>query len=158
MDSSIVSKEIPLSIDGFTLTPLKLIGGDKGRVMHGIKATDDTYAGFGEAYFSEVLQTHIKGWKRHNRMVLNLVVPVGAIKFYVFDDRVDSPTKGQHLSIVLGTDHNYSRLTIRPGLWVAFEGVGEGQNLLMNFASIPHDPTEADAIPLGTEGFPVLPC
>lgn len=148
------------TMEGVTLTPLKLIPGDKGRVMHGVKATDETFAGFGEAYFSEVHSGVTKGWKRHNRMTLNLVVPVGAIRFFVFDDREGSATNGQLATFTLGADTgdaaDYARLTVQPGLWMAFQGVGQTQNLLMNFASIAHDPTEADAVPLGHEGFPVI--
>lgn len=143
-------------VKGLSLTELKIIGGDKGRVLHGIKASDPTFHGFGEAYFSEVLPSQVKGWKRHNRMVLNLVVPVGAIKFYVFDDRDDSATQGQLTHVTLGPVHHYARLTVEPGLWMAFQGIGEGQNLLMNFASIAHDPTEADALPIDDSKFPVI--
>lgn len=143
-------------VKGLSLTDLKIIGGDKGRVMHGIKASDDTYHGFGEAYFSEVIGGQVKGWKRHNRMVLNLVVPVGAIRFYVYDDRVGSETNGKLVQVTLGPAETYARLTVEPGLWMAFEGIGQGQNLLMNFASIAHDPTEADALPIDDPKFPPL--
>lgn len=151
MDAIIEFVEEITSISGVAVTPLKIIGGDKGRVFHGIKAIENSYAGFGEAYFSEVLYKQAKGWKRHNRMVLNLVVPVGAIKFHLFDQQ-----SGIYSTLTLGVDHLYARLTVQPGLWMAFEGIGEAQNLLMNFASIAHDPTEADAVPLSTQGFPLL--
>ncbi|MDP8916382.1 MAG: dTDP-4-dehydrorhamnose 3,5-epimerase, partial [Pseudomonadota bacterium] len=42
----------------------------------------------------------------------------------------------------------YGRLTIPPGLWMAFGGVGGGLNLLLNLASIEHDPAEADSRPI----------
>lgn len=140
-------------MQGVTLTPLKLIPGEKGAVMHGIKATDTTYAGFGEAYFSQVFSGVVKGWKKHNRMTLNLVVPVGAIRFVVCDFREGSATYGQFQDYVLGPEVEYARLTVEPGLWMAFQGVGQGLNLLMNFASIAHDPTEADALPLEHDQF-----
>ena len=37
---------------------------------------------------------------------------------------------------------NYKRLTIPPGLWVAFEGIGMNLNLLLNIADLEHDPQE----------------
>jgi len=151
MDSLIQQLDDITLISGITLTPLKIIGGDKGRVFHGIKAIEDSYAGFGEAYFSEVLFSQVKGWKRHNRMVLNLVVPAGAIKFHVFDQQTN-----QLGVVTLGVEYQYARLTVQPGLWMAFEGIGGAQNLLMNFASIAHDPTEADSVPLSSDGFPDL--
>jgi dTDP-4-dehydrorhamnose 3,5-epimerase len=132
-------------MEGLTLSPLKLIPNEKGNVMHALKATDSTFVSFGEAYFSTVIHGIAKGWKRHNRMTLNLVVPAGAIRFVVVDDRGATP---EVFETVLGPEVNYQRLTVEPGLWVAFQGVGDGLNLLLNLASIPHDPTESDSLPL----------
>ncbi|KEK27742.1 MULTISPECIES: dTDP-4-dehydrorhamnose 3,5-epimerase family protein [Shewanella] len=130
-------------IEGVVVTPLKQILLDKGAVFHGIKSTDDTFYGFGEAYFSQANYSSIKGWKKHTKMNMNLIVPVGAIKFVIFDDRESSPTYGVYYDIVL-SDSNYYRLTIPAGLWVAFQGIGEHTNLLMNFSDILHDPTESE--------------
>ncbi|MUH96847.1 dTDP-4-dehydrorhamnose 3,5-epimerase [Aliivibrio fischeri] len=129
-------------INGVVVTPLKQIFLDKGSVFHGIKSTDDTFYGFGEAYFSQANYLSIKGWKKHTKMNMNLVVPIGAIKFVIFDDREFSPTNGLFFEIEL-SDKNYCRLTIPAGLWLAFQGTGKDINLLMNFADILHDPSES---------------
>ncbi|MEZ8631949.1 dTDP-4-dehydrorhamnose 3,5-epimerase [Vibrio lentus] len=134
-------------IDGVVITELKVIPSDKGSVLHGIKASESTFSGFGEAYFSEVNFSQIKGWKKHSRMNMNLVVPVGAIKFVVYDDRDFSPSRGSFFEIGL-SKANYFRLTIPSGLWFAFQGIGESTNLLMNFSDIPHDPLESNTIEL----------
>jgi len=44
--------------------------------------------------------------------------------------------------------NNYQRLTISPNLWVAFKGVSSTYNLILNIASIEHDPEEAINIDL----------
>ncbi len=82
-------------MEGVSLHPLKHITVPKGDIYHAMKSTDEGYCGFGEAYFSQIEQGQTKGWKRHNRMMLNLIVPVGAVKFVVYDDREGSATKGQ---------------------------------------------------------------
>ena len=133
---------------GVTLTPLKRIPTDKGDVLHALKSTDTGYCGFGEAYFSEIKHAEKKGWKRHNRMTLNIVVVSGEIRFHIFDDRPDSPTCGQTLQIDLSPVGNYQRLTIEPGLWLAFEGLAEGKSILLDIIPQPHDPCEADTKPL----------
>ena len=38
------------------LTPLKIIENPAGNILHAMKASDQGYAGFGEAYFSTVDQ------------------------------------------------------------------------------------------------------
>lgn len=132
-------------IDGVLLTPQKRIPHPKGDILHALKKSGPGYADFGEAYFSTVHYNVIKGWKRHQRVTLNLVVPVGVVRFVVYDDRPDSPTKGCFLDELIGDD-NYARLTVPPGLWVAFQGKGESLNLLLNIANEEHDPAEADNI------------
>ena len=129
-------------IEGVILTPLKQIVNPKGDLYHAMKQSDNGYKSFGEAYFSTVIKDEIKGWKKHTVMVLNLIVPIGAVEFIIYDDRIDSSTKNQFFSIILSQE-NYQRLTVPAGVWMAFRGIGEDLNMLLNIASIEHDPSEA---------------
>ncbi|ADV43945.1 hypothetical protein [Bacteroides helcogenes] len=130
-------------IEGVSLFPLKHIVVSKGDIYHAMKSTDEGYVGFGEAYFSHIEHGQAKGWKRHNRMTLNLIVPVGAVKFVVYDDRDGSETKGKFEEFIISPETNYQRLTVAPGIWMAFYGVGEGTSILMDIIPEPHDPDEA---------------
>ena len=126
-------------MDGVTLTPLKHIVLEKGDVLHALKATDDTYSGFGEAYFTQIKYGYIKGWKRHNKMTLNLVVIHGRVKFIVYDEVINLFDE-----IVLSPEENYQRLTLAPGLWMAFQGLSDGISTILDIIPNPHDPEEAD--------------
>jgi len=77
------------------------------------------------------------------KMTLNYAVPVGRIKFVLFDDRPDSPTRGEIQEIFMGPD-NYVLVTVPPMVWNGFKGVGPDASLVANCASIPHDPDEID--------------
>jgi len=127
-------------IDGVIITPLKIIDVQGGDVLHALKRDDHGFSGFGEAYFSTVNYGIVKAWKRHREMVLNLIVPVGEIRFVVFDDRDE---KSQYQEIVLSKKHYY-RLTVPPMLWVGFQGMDREPSILLNIASIPHMPAESD--------------
>lgn len=129
---------------GVTLHPLKHIVVAKGDIYHALKSTDEGYSGFGEAYFSQIEAGAIKGWKRHNRMTLNLIVPLGTIKFVLYDDREGSDTYGQFEEMIVSPTDNYQRLTVSPGLWLAFAGMGKGVSMLMDIIPEPHDSTETD--------------
>jgi dTDP-4-dehydrorhamnose 3,5-epimerase len=122
-------------LDGVILTPLKQIYNPKGDIFHAMKKSDEGYNGFGEAYFSTIHKNTIKGWKKHTKMTLNLVVPVGKIEFIVYNEI----TK-KFFNIVLSQD-NYQRLTVKPNLWMAFRGIEEN-SMLLNLASIEHDSNE----------------
>ena len=132
-----------VTIEGVIVTPLKQIYNPRGAVWHAMKCSDPGFDGFGEAYFSTIYHKDTKPWKKHLRMTLNFVVPVGKIRVVIFDDRPESPTKGEFFDITLSHE-NYQRLTIPAGLWVAFAGVGEDLNLLLNVANLEHDPLEIE--------------
>ncbi len=132
-----------INVEGVLLTPLKKIHHPKGDVFHGMKKSDPGFSGFGEAYFSTIHFEDTKPWKKHLEMVLNFVVPVGEIRFVIYDDRNESSTKGNFFDVVLGED-NYQRITIPAGVWVAFSGVGTKFNLLLNLANLEHDPNEIE--------------
>lgn len=134
-------------IDGLYMTKLKRISHPKGDIFHALKSSDKGFSSFGEAYFSCVNFNEIKGWKKHNEMVLNLIVPIGSIRFVIFDDRLQSKTNRQFTDVTLNQS-NYSRLTIPPGVWVAFQGKTDSVNLLLNVASIEHDQNESENLSL----------
>ena len=130
-------------IEGVLLTPLKRIPNPKGDIQHAMKRSSPGFVGFGEAYFSTVHPQEIKGWKRHRSATLNLVVPVGDVRFVIHDDRQSSKTQGLFHEVIVGSA-NYARLTVQPGLWVAFQGQSAAGNMLLNISNEEHDPTEAD--------------
>ena len=128
-------------MDGVILTPLKKIHHPKGDIYHAMKKSDHGYNGFGEVYFSTINKDDIKGWKKHLKMTLNIIVPIGKIKFVVYDIK----TKEFFSEVI--SSRNYQRLTISPGLWVAFQGM-QNENILLNIASNEHDPSEEENLTL----------
>ena len=129
------------------LTPLKRIPNPKGDLLHGMKESDPGYAGFGEIYITTVSHGETKGWKLHPRMTMNLIVPQGTVQFSLHDEHAATT-----VHVELGHE-NYQRLTVPPGVWMAFRGVGTAINMVINVASIEHDPAEAITAPL--ERFPL---
>lgn len=129
-------------IEGVSVTQLKRILHEKGDVYHAMKCSEESYHSFGEAYFSSINYADVKGWKKHNKMILNLVVPIGAVRFVIYDDRENSKTYQQFFEITI-SNKNYSRLTIAPGIWLSFQGIDKEINLILNLASIEHDPDES---------------
>ena len=133
----------PTMIDGVIITPLRQFVDERGKVMHMLRADSDVFQSFGEIYFSTVNPGAIKGWHVHRRMVLNYAVPVGQIKFVLYDDRAGSPTNGQVQEIFMGPDA-YALVTVPPLVWNGFKGIGTEPALVANCATIPHDPDEID--------------
>ncbi len=128
-------------IDGVQLTPLKQIVDERGAVLHMLRNDSGAFEKFGEIYFSLVNPGVVKGWHLHDEMTLNYSVPIGAIKIALYDERKNSKTHGELMELYLG-ERNYQLLTIPPGVWNGFKGLGAAPALVANCATIPHDPAE----------------
>ncbi len=128
-------------MDKIISTPLKKIFNSKGDIFHAMKKSDIGFDGFGEAYFSTVNKNDIKGWKKHTKMTLNIIVPLGEIEFIVYDEDTEE------FETIRLSMNNYKRLTVKPNLWLAFRGLGE-YNMLLNLASIEHNPDETETLEL----------
>jgi dTDP-4-dehydrorhamnose 3,5-epimerase len=126
-----------VALENILVSPLKRISTDGGDVMHALKSSDMEFNGFGEVYFSWVKPGAIKAWKCHKLMTLNLVVPLGEVRF-VFHL---SKGKDDYRSETIGAE-SYVRLTVPPGIWFGFQGIASGSSLLMNIADLEHDPDE----------------
>jgi len=140
-------------INGVITSPLEIISTKGGDVLHAMKANDQGYSGFGEAYFSKVESNAIKGWKRHNKMTLNLIVPTGSVRFVLYDDRESHDNANQFQEVNLTELDDYSRLTIPPMIWVGFQGLSSQTSLILNIANIEHSPQEVERKELNEINF-----
>lgn len=136
-------------IDDVKITPLRRIATPAGDVLHALKASASGFAGFSEAYFSEIHEGAIKNWRRHKRVTLNLVVPRGNVRFVICDDGAEL---SQFADCRIG-EENYARLTIPPGLWMAFRGEGPGTSLILDITNGEHDPNEVESRDLSDFAF-----
>ncbi len=128
-------------IKGVEIHPLRQIPDERGKVMHMLRRDDPWFSEFGEIYFSVVFPGAIKAWHLHTRMTLNYAVPSGRIKLVLYDDRDDSPTRGELQEIFTGED-GYALVSVPPGVWNGFKGIGTAPAIVANCATIPHDPDE----------------
>lgn len=131
---------------GLIISELNRIYNSKGDILHALKKSDSSFNNFGEAYFSFVKYNQIKGWKKHTKMTMNLIVPVGEIKFVLYDDRYKK--SDPNIKEVTIGQSNYKRLTIPPNIYVSFKGISKNINLILNIADMEHDSNESINIDL----------
>lgn len=131
-----------MKLDDIHITALQRFETAGGDVLHAMKQNDVGFAGFGEAYFSWVNPGAVKAWKRHTKMTMNLLVPVGRVRFVFRLDEV-SDFRVEEVGI-----DRYERITVPPGIWFGFQGLAESNSLVLNIASIAHDPNEVERLPL----------
>ncbi len=142
------------SIDGVLVTALRQIVDERGAVLHHMRRDAPEFTTFGECYFSEIVPGAVKAWKRHREQTQHLAVPIGRVRFVVYDDRESSPTLGEIQVVELGRPDDYNRLCIPRGLWYGFTCLSDRPALIANCADRPHDPDDAELRPEDDPGIP----
>jgi dTDP-4-dehydrorhamnose 3,5-epimerase len=131
-----------LTIEGVSLRLLNIFKDQRGQVMHMLRSDSKEFEGFGEVYFSKTNPKIIKGWKQHLKKNQLLTVPIGQVKFVLFDQRKNSPTYGDINEIIIGED-NYGLLRIPHSIIYAFQTISNKESLIVNFTDQPHSETNA---------------
>ena len=142
------------SIDGVLVTGLRQVVDERGAVLHHMRSDAPEFTTFGECYFSEMIPGAVKAWKRHREQTQHLAVPIGRVRFVIFDDRELSPTNGSLDVVELGRPDHYNRLRIPKGLWYGFTCLSDQPALIANCTDEPHDPTDTE---LRAEHDPRIP-
>ena len=132
-------------IDGMRVTSLARMPDERGAVLHMLRDDSETFERFGEVYFSTVYPGAIKGWHLHREMTLNYAVPIGMIKLVCYDDRSESPTRGNLVELHVG-ELNYVLVTIPPLVWNGFKGEGTATALVANCSTTHHTPNEIERL------------
>ena len=129
-------------------TKLKQFKLDEGDVFHALKANENEYKGFEEAYFSTINPYRIKAWKKHLKMTMNLIVPIGSVRFVFYDEK-----KNILKNIVIG-EQNYLRITVPPKIWFGFKCLSSYKSFILNISDKLHDQNEVERQPLSFLNFP----
>ncbi len=122
---------------GVTITPLTKIPDDRGCIFH--MATNKTIKKFGEIYFSTIYPGVVKAWHYHTKMTLNYCVIKGMIRLVV--------SQGKEFEEIYLGDRNYCLVTIEPGIYNGFMGMGTEEAIVANLTDIPHDKNEIKRFP-----------
>ncbi|MDG2159357.1 MAG: dTDP-4-dehydrorhamnose 3,5-epimerase [Gammaproteobacteria bacterium] len=138
-------------IDEIVITDLKRIPIPDGDILHGMKKTDDGYSDFGEIYFSYILKDKIKAWKIHKKMILNLIVPSGSVRFNFIQLNSDRLID-KRMEITVSSE-NYCRITVPPNIIFGFKGIGEDASIVANIADITHSDDEVKKIDINEFEF-----
>ena len=96
----------------------------------------------------------VKAWKRHRKQTQHLAVPIGRVRFVIYDDREGSSSQGTVNIVELGRPDNYHRLKIPRGVWYGFTCLSSRPALVANCADRVHDPDDAELRPEYDERFP----
>ena len=97
----------------YKINKLKKFDDERGSVLHGMKFDDNECFGIKEVYFSTVNYGFYKGWKKHQKMVLNLIVIEGQVLFYLADNEFSE------FKEIIICKNDLKRITIMPNQWLS---------------------------------------
>lgn len=121
-------------IDGLRVRTAKVIPDQRGRLGEIMRADDPAFTKFGQVYFTTTYPNVVKAWHFHKIQTDNFYVAKGLIKIGLYDERDDSPTKGQVNEIYLG-EHCPGVVTIPPGIQHGWMCVGDTEAYIINVVS-----------------------
>ena len=141
-------------IQGVKITDLPQHIDSRGAVFKYLDSDSSNFKSFGEAYFSIINEGVIKGWKFHKYASQNLAVPYGEVKFILFDNRIDSLTKGTFQELILNDSDKYNLLSLPCNIWYSFRCESKNIAILANISNVLHDPDESITLPIITTEIP----
>jgi dTDP-4-dehydrorhamnose 3,5-epimerase len=143
-------------IDGVRIREARTIADDRGTVC----VAYDPRWGFSEepmvyCYEVTIRPGAVKGWILHETYDDRLFLAAGSVRWAMFDDRPDSPTRGR-VSELFFDEHHRSLLRIPRGVWHAVQNVGNTDSRMVNFPTAPYDYESPDKtrLPIDTDRIP----
>ncbi len=125
-------------IDGVHIKQLKMMPDERGRLMEILRCDDPEFIGFGQVYMTTVYPGIVKGWHYHQKQVDNMTVVKGMLKLVLYDDRVDSPTRGEVNEFFIG-EYRPLMVQIPQGVLHGIKGVGTKEAILINVVTEPYN-------------------
>ena len=142
-------------IDGVKLKPLKIIPDERGRLMEILRCDDDLFEKFGQVYMTTTYPGVIKAWHFHKEQNDNMAVVQGMLKIVLFDNRADSPTRGEVNEFFLGK-HNPALLHVPKNVYHGWKCIGNEEAVVINTVTMPYNyqnpdehrlPFDSDEVP-----------
>jgi dTDP-4-dehydrorhamnose 3,5-epimerase len=118
-------------IHGVVTKELRVIPDERGRLMEILRSDDELFSKFGQVYLTTAYPGVVKGWHYHKRQTDHFVVVKGMIKLVLYDNRDDSPTKGEVNEFFLG-EHNPMLVKIPPLVFHGFKCVSQQEAICIN--------------------------
>lgn len=144
----------PVTLEGVQVIPISEISDHRGAVLHMLRRDAPYFRAFGEVYFSEIRPKIIKAWKRHRKLTQNLTVPVGRIRLVMYDDRLESATRGKLVELIVGRPDHYILVIIPPLVWYGFQCISDSPACIANCIDYPYDAAETDSMDIEDQLIP----
>jgi len=142
-------------IHGVTIKKLQPHADERGCLTEILRSDDDIFQKFGQIYVSLNYPGVIRAWHYHKKQDDLWAVVKGMVKAVLYDQREDSPTRGEVQEVFLG-EQNPVLLKIPVGVMHGYKTIGVEPSLLINLPTEAYDPADPDEyrLPFDTDQIP----
>ena len=130
-------------IAGVKTKPLSVHADERGRLLEILRRDDEMFAGFGQVYVTTAYPGIVKAWHYHQKQTDNFTCIRGMIKLVLYDNREQSPTRGELNEFFIGESHRLL-VQIPAGVYHGFKGVGTEEAWVLNIPSEPYHYKQPD--------------
>lgn len=130
-------------IDGVRTKKLITHCDERGRLFEVLRSDDEMFAAFGQAYVTTSYPGAVKAWHLHKRQTDNMCVIRGSVKFVLYDDRDNSPTKGEIMEFFFCDDIRML-LQIPAGIYHGFKNIGTEEAFVLNIPTNTYSHADPD--------------
>ena len=125
-------------IHGVEKKNLRVIPDERGRLMEILRSDDPLFQKFGQVYMTTTYPGVVKAWHYHKRQHDNVTVVFGMLKLVLFDNREQSPTRGELNEFFFG-EHNPLLIHIPAGVYNGWKCISREEAIAVNCVSEPYD-------------------
>lgn len=130
-------------IEGVATKRLKVVPDERGRVMEMLRADDEMFQEFGQVYMTTAHPQVVKAWHMHKKQTDYLTAVCGMAKVALYDDREDSPTRGEVDEFFTG-EHNPLLIRIPPGVYHGYKCISDQEVIIINCPTEVYDHENPD--------------
>ena len=143
------------NIKGVKVKKLKVIPDERGWLMEILRDDDEIFENFGQVYLTTAYPGVVKAWHYHKKQSDNFTCIHGMMKVALYDDRDDSPTKGEIDEFFIG-EKNPMLIHVPHGIYHGFKAIGDETAYFLSVPTLHYDYEDPDEyrLPPDTDKIP----
>lgn len=122
---------------------LKYIPDERGRLMEILKCNEEIFTKFGQVYISTTYPYVVKAWHFHKEQDDCIVCIKGMLKLVLYDNRDDSPTKGEVNQFFIG-EFNPALVKVPREVYHGWKCVSTEEAIVINIPTEPYNYEKPD--------------
>jgi dTDP-4-dehydrorhamnose 3,5-epimerase len=142
-------------ISGVQVKSLRVIPDERGRLMEILRCDDPIFEKFGQVYLTTTFPGVVKAWHYHKKQDDNIAVVKGMLKLVLYDDREESPTRGEINEFFIG-EQNPVLVHVPKRILHGWKCVSHEEAMVINCVTEPYNREHPDEhrLPYDSEEVP----